>query len=673
MHHRILIVSLLAATSARAQSAEPTGASLDRWQPGLDAEAVGSVNVGRVPLVTSYDLWVELGYAHDLILVTDRDAGSSGALVGPRLFAHLGGSYTLLPWLQVGANLPVVLYQDRGDPPPSAFGTVGSLTAGGLGDLTVTAKLAPFSPARTWVDLAFLVGVGVPTHVPGDAYLGDDVGFSVGAAASRTLADLEMSANLGYHWRPTVAFLDADIGPEFRLALGAGYDLDSLTDLPLTAEVSWMLATRHDAPFSNINETPSELLFGATWRGFAPIEVNAAAGFGLVAGVGTPAVRLLLGARFVERPSDRDGDRNPDHTDACPEKPEDIDGFEDSDGCPDPDNDQDGIFDDIDECPDEPESFNDVEDEDGCPDTAVTIAVGRLDLGENVHFEVNKAVLKRKSRLLLNEVADVLAKHPEITKLCIEGHTDSDGTDENNLTLSRARAKAVRDYLISRGIDGDRLTSEGFGESRPVASNETARGRAANRRVEFLIEELVREDGRIEEVQEPPTEEPTGEPPDGATTPSDEPDGAPTAGRAPSETEPGGTRARTTDEKPPNGRPSTTTKSARTKAGETKAGGKKASEKKAGDKAGGKKAGDKKASEKTSGDKASGEKAVDEKPSEKKAGDKASGKNVGEQKAGEKEAGDKASGKKAVDKKPSEKKAGDEASGKKAGDEASGK
>jgi len=518
---------MLAATAAQAQTAEPTGRSLDRWQPGLDVEAIGSVNVATMPLVTSWDAWFKLGFAYNLLLV--RDGDTTGALVGPRLFSHLGGSYTVLPWLQVGANLPLVLYQDRGADPPPAFGPVGSLSAGGLGDLSVTAKAAVFSADETWVDLAFLLSLGLPTHVPRDAYLGDPFSFSGTVAASRSIWGFDLAANFGYHWRPSVRFLGTKIGPEFRLGFGAGYDLESLTTLPLTAEATWTLATRHDAPFSNIDETPSELLFGATYREWSPIVVSAAAGFGLVAGIGTPDVRVVLGVRWVERPKDRDKDGNPDGADACPDEPEDVDGFEDSDGCPDPDNDEDGIIDEMDECPDEPESFNDVEDEDGCPDSAVSISVGRLDLGENVHFEVNKAVLKKKSKLLLNEVAEVLEAHPQILKLRIEGHTDSDGEKDTNLKLSQNRARSVRDYLISQGIDGGRLTSEGFGESQPIASNETKRGRAANRRVEFLIEELVGDSGVEVATEEPgleetPTEEPELEEPELEEPPTEKPE-----------------------------------------------------------------------------------------------------------------------------------------------------
>lgn len=79
----------------------------------------------------------------------------------------------------------------------------------------------------------------------------------------------------------------------------------------------------------------------------------------------------------------------------------------------------------------------------------------------------------------------MMTDHPDL-KFCIEGHTDSDGADDGNQTLSEKRAEAVRKELIKLGIDSNRLTSKGWGETKPVADNNTAEGKAQNRRVEFI-------------------------------------------------------------------------------------------------------------------------------------------------------------------------------------------
>jgi OOP family OmpA-OmpF porin len=222
---------------------------------------------------------------------------------------------------------------------------------------------------------------------------------------------------------------------------------------------------------------------------------------------------------------DRDGDGIKDDIDKCPDVPEDKDGFQDEDGCPDPDNDGDGILDADDKCPNEPEDKDGFQDEDGCPDpdndgdgiqdfedkcpnepgppdspqgkgcprkfTLIKIdrEKKRIEIKQQVHFDTGKWKILPDSYGLLNQVVQVLKDFPSM-KIEIQGHTDDRGPDDFNQTLSDNRAAAVKEYLIQKGIDPERLRSVGYGETKPIDSNRTARGRAANRRVEFhIIEE----------------------------------------------------------------------------------------------------------------------------------------------------------------------------------------
>lgn len=102
-----------------------------------------------------------------------------------------------------------------------------------------------------------------------------------------------------------------------------------------------------------------------------------------------------------------------------------------------------------------------------------------------IKFDVNKATLKAESMGPINEIYDLMQKNPEIN-FSVEGHTDSDGDDASNMTLSKARGKSVMDKLISMGISSNRLKSDGFGESKPIDNNSTPEGKANNRRVEFV-------------------------------------------------------------------------------------------------------------------------------------------------------------------------------------------
>ena len=209
---------------------------------------------------------------------------------------------------------------------------------------------------------------------------------------------------------------------------------------------------------------------------------------------------------------DNDGDGIPDKVDKCPNEPEDRDGFEDDDGCPDPDNDKDGILDKDDQCPNEPGPIENHgcpdKDKDGdgvpdridrCPDTpgpkenqgcpvykAIVVTKEKIELREKVHFATDKAVIQPDSFNMLNEVGDVLAKNPNIG-VRIEGHTDSRATKKHNMKLSQDRADSVRKYLEGRGVNPGQMESIGYGPDRPVDDNRTALGRENNRRVEFFI------------------------------------------------------------------------------------------------------------------------------------------------------------------------------------------
>lgn len=142
------------------------------------------------------------------------------------------------------------------------------------------------------------------------------------------------------------------------------------------------------------------------------------------------------------------------------------------------DSDGDGVLDDKDQCPDTPKGLK--VDAVGCVRDGQTIAL------ESVTFEFNKDILTLEARTTLDAAAQGLSKQKGL-RLEVAGHTDARGSDSYNLQLSARRAAAVRAYLISRGVAADSLTSQGYGETQPVASNQTDEGRAQNRRVEFRI------------------------------------------------------------------------------------------------------------------------------------------------------------------------------------------
>jgi len=188
---------------------------------------------------------------------------------------------------------------------------------------------------------------------------------------------------------------------------------------------------------------------------------------------------------------DNDGDGIPDAQDKCPNDPEDKDGFQDDDGCPDLDNDGDGIPDAMDKCPNEPETRNGVDDDDGCPDSGgqVTIAGGKIELPENINFDTGSDKISGRSEALMDRIAEKIKSNPQVKRIRIEGHTDDVGGAKKNQELSQARAESVRNYLIKKGIEPEKLQAVGYGDTRPLDKRKTADARAKNRRVEFIIVE----------------------------------------------------------------------------------------------------------------------------------------------------------------------------------------
>lgn len=192
---------------------------------------------------------------------------------------------------------------------------------------------------------------------------------------------------------------------------------------------------------------------------------------------------------------DKDGDGITDKEDKCP----DAAGKKELGGCPDKDGD--GITDKDDECPDVAglARFNGCPDKDGdgvadkddqCPDVPGTVAnkgcpeKPRFDLYKVVYFNSDKSVVITKYTKDLDEVARIMTENAEVT-VSVEGHADSQGPDAYNMRLSEKRADYVINYLVKKKIDKARLVKAFFGESKPAADNNTAEGRAQNRRVEI--------------------------------------------------------------------------------------------------------------------------------------------------------------------------------------------
>lgn len=182
--------------------------------------------------------------------------------------------------------------------------------------------------------------------------------------------------------------------------------------------------------------------------------------------------------------SDRDGDRILDRDDYCP----DVYGPPPR-GCPQvciDDNDGDGLENPVDQCPNDPESRNGYEDADGCPDEVPPELTQLAGIMEGITFDTDKDTIKPASKATIDSAVDVMKRYPDI-RVLVTGHTDSQGGYRHNVDLSKRRAESVRQYMVDEGIDKDRIETHGAGPDEPISTNDTAEGRALNRRIEFTI------------------------------------------------------------------------------------------------------------------------------------------------------------------------------------------
>lgn len=580
---------------------------VERFRPHSDV--YGYINTDSSATVRHLQLGVSLwtNYSEDsLVLVWEGErilnggAEDGDGIIDNRLMSDLQLAMGFSRYFSMSVDIPVILWQEGLDPASADNPNRDTaLIATGISDIRLRPKVALLSLDDLPIGLAVVAELGLPTG-NGGSFLGEE-GLSGGPMGVIEFADgsvrdreyrFRVALNAGYRARNQARFRDVVIESEFfyraALAIRPHWAIEA------GVELNGALAG------SRLAHQPLEVL---PWVRALPndlVVVSAGMGFGILPGLGSPDIRAFVGVSIApdfdpavldfdkdgisnkedqcireaedlddfqdidgcpewdndkddiwdaddmcpneaedldgwqdddgcpeldndkdgildladrcpdepetvngfrdddgcpdERPpDDTDGDGYDDPVDRCPYDPEDFDDWEDEDGCPDRDNDMDGILDVDDTCPDEPERYNGFEDADGCPDDdppqRVFIEQSRIIITEKIYFDVDRTTIKSVSFDLLDEIAALILDHADLRKIRVEGHTDSDGDEFYNFQLSNGRAISVVDALVDRGVDRERLDPAGFGESKPIASNDTEEGKALNRRVEFIIVE----------------------------------------------------------------------------------------------------------------------------------------------------------------------------------------
>ncbi|MBW2256466.1 MAG: OmpA family protein [Deltaproteobacteria bacterium] len=493
---RGLLVALALPSVAAAQDAEPrSGPQLDvqRFEPASLASgfivtpSARQLSAGKVEAALIAE-WgyrpLQLAAEQEGVLV--REEGAIEHLAA----AHLRGGVGLTDWLQVGVGMPVLQIVSG---QPSGLFDGASPESLAAGDLTAELGVRPVSE-ELGVGIAVLPFVTIPTGSRATYLSHGKATFGGRVAVSGSAGPVHLAGFGGYRFAPSKDTLFGTVAIDDEVLYGAGVGFDLVPDvvrLDVEAHGGTVVGSGRKLlepdPLTGRLHTAVEADAGLRYHHASGFLGIVGGGAGLTEAPGAPAARAFVTVGYVPFPAEAERDPEPV---ALPEVP--LPEVEPVPELPDmaavSDSDHDGIYDPIDACPDEPETFNGRDDEDGCPEqTRVIVQAERIVILDHILFFVGTAEIKPESYGILDEVTATLLDHPQILKVRVEGHTDSDGTDEYNLDLSERRAAAAVTYLVEHGVEADRLTSEGLGESRSIDTNETEEGRQNNRRVEFHI------------------------------------------------------------------------------------------------------------------------------------------------------------------------------------------
>lgn len=576
-----LVAALLVSVEAVAQPSSELF-----WSNPVDSTAIWTASRARISPHLVPQASITGHYALKPVSLWDK-AGDK-ILVSPlkhQVKFDLGLGIGLFDYVELGLVLPVVAYQSSESNDYSEMYNVRTdLNIFGISDVRFHLK------GRFFRYSGFGMGAQARVLLPTQSQpyqaedrLRVDLGLTFDYELDWTYP-MVFALNLGWVIRPNVVEPYYQVNDQLTMAFGAEF-----TAIPDLLNVIANVYGRFEVLASSENTAKSATIEGMAgvraFIGKTGLSTSFGLGTGFIKGYGGSNFRLLFQLAFsprldsevgytleekatwpidkdgnpvhpvacvnspetcdLEANRDRDGDGIPDLIDQCPDEPEDRDGFEDEDGCPDPDNDQDGIMDFEDACPNEPgipelkgcpfldsdgdgiadsedlcpndpEDFDGYEDQDGCPDydndgdgfpdsedlcpnvpgtkqgcpdegSVVRLSGHRIEILEKIYFMTAKAIIQKKSYHVLDEVAVFMKSHPEIKLVRVEGHADDRGSTKTNLPLSQDRANAVKEYLIRAGVDATRLSARGYGNSHPIVFNKSNKARATNRRVEFHI------------------------------------------------------------------------------------------------------------------------------------------------------------------------------------------
>jgi len=524
------IAALAAVTLLPLGAARADGFRLGRFAPAPSLDDGLALELPATLTHLHYSAQIAFDYSDRPFVLKTLSGGNERErdIIDDQLATNLVFAIGIGERFQLQARLPITLDQatQSGSINMQSFGA--DQTA--LGDFRVGGAVRLFGDRN---EIGPSIGASADIVLPsGDEqdFAGDGgLGMDLGVLASYKLPLVTFGVNAGVALRPSADFADVRMGSELYGRAGALIPVGEQMNTYAELQTGVPLRDQMGEP-----PLPVEALGGLRYR-FGNWIAGAGVGVGLSDALGVPVWRGMVSVGYTnqrdkfEEPlpepppietKDKDADGILD--DSCEMQPEDKDGFEDADGCPDDDNDKDLVLDASDKCIDgaedkdgfqdedgcaeddndndkivdandkcanEPETVNTFEDEDGCPDSIPrpTLDMILKQLAERIQFEYDRAELTPDSQRVIGEMATLLNQVPELELLSIEGHASKEGNAKHNEELSKNRAQTAFDALVAGGVAASRLKAQHFGTKKPIGSAKDEASKKASRRVEFHV------------------------------------------------------------------------------------------------------------------------------------------------------------------------------------------
>lgn len=434
----VAVVTVAVLAVALTAQAKFKSADVILFNPTTDGGKYMTVHQSKTLEQWGWHVGGYMNYAFEPLEYATTSGQRRRGIVDDMIVTDIQAAIGWTDWFSMGINFPFIVWETYYNPNIAATAVTKQTFWGKPGDLRVEMKFKLLDIDRYNIGVGVVPYMYIPTGKSGTGTPTSPTFMANGmwSPGGKIVVDgnikdrVFLSLNIGYRYYQRTQY-DANNANAYiddTLDLGLGMNVRINDSWAILGEVYSETVLKN--MYKNELQSPTEFLVGGRWtpqskaRGLG---VTLAAGRGITRGIGNPDFRGVIGVNYTR-------------------------------GAPPP------------------------------PPVAVEVkAEEKIVITQKIHFEFDRATIRPISYPILDDVASLLARNPQIAHVRIEGHTDWIGSDAYNQNLSQRRADSVRNYLIQKGIAPDRLIAVGFGETRPIADNNTVLGRAKNRRVEFTV------------------------------------------------------------------------------------------------------------------------------------------------------------------------------------------